>query len=78
MVNLNFIFNIKPKEFRDKIQGNLVTSKLALLTIHFPRLKIFWCRSPKNSVDLFKFLKKNQLEPDAIEAQNSNSKILIL
>eukprot|EP01080_Neovahlkampfia_damariscottae_P001747 gene1747-516_t len=57
-------------EFRDKIQATLVTSKLALLTIHFPRLKIFWCRSPRNSVSLFKFLKKNQIEPDPIDAQN--------
>lgn len=59
-----------PGEIKDKIQGHLVTSKLALLTIHFPKLKIFWARTPKCSIEITKFLKMGQEEPDPIIAQS--------
>lgn len=61
---------VAPNEYKDKIQGHLVTSKLALLTIHFPKLKVFWARNPKNSVEIVKFLKKGQEEPDPVIAQS--------
>lgn len=60
-------------EYTDKVKGYLLSSKLALLTIHFPRLKIFWSRSPEHSIELFKILKKGKEEPDPISAQSTGS-----
>lgn len=34
-----------------------ITSKLALLTMHFPKLRILWCPSPHASAELFEDLK---------------------
>lgn len=43
-------------------------SKLALLTLAFPRLKIIWSSSPYQTADIFDELKKQQEEPDPIKA----------
>jgi DNA excision repair protein ERCC-4 len=43
-------------------------SKLVLLTIAFPRLKIIWSSSPYQTAEIFEELKKNQDEPDPIKA----------
>ncbi|XP_072312281.1 DNA repair endonuclease XPF [Eucyclogobius newberryi] len=56
-------------EFSKEISSNDVSSKLTLLTIHFPRLRILWCPSPHATAELFEDLKKGQLEPDAAAAQ---------
>ncbi|XP_067912356.1 DNA repair endonuclease XPF isoform X2 [Heterodontus francisci] len=45
-----------------------ITSKLTLLTLHFPKLRILWCPSPHVSAELFKELKQNRPEPDAAVA----------
>lgn len=34
-----------------------VTSRLALLTLHFPKLRILWCQSPYATAELFEELK---------------------
>lgn len=44
------------------------TSKLTLLTLHFPKLKILWCHSPYSTAELFDELKGNRPEPDAAVA----------
>lgn len=43
-------------------------SKLALLTLAFPRLKIIWSSSPYQTAEIFEELKKQQEEPDPIKA----------
>jgi DNA excision repair protein ERCC-4 len=43
-------------------------SKLVLLTLAFPRLKIIWSSSPYQTAEIFEELKKNQEESDPIKA----------
>ncbi|PIK43490.1 putative DNA repair endonuclease XPF isoform X3 [Apostichopus japonicus] len=45
-----------------------LSSKLALLTIHFPKLRILWCPSPHATAELFEELKKNRAQPDGATA----------
>ncbi|XP_034564439.1 DNA repair endonuclease XPF [Notolabrus celidotus] len=56
-------------DFRHEISSNDISSKLTLLTLHFPRLRILWCPSPHATADLFLDLKQGRLEPDAAAAQ---------
>lgn len=41
-----------------------IQGKLVLLAMTFPRLRIIWSSSPQATVNIFRDLKKNQLEPD--------------
>jgi DNA excision repair protein ERCC-4 len=43
-------------------------SKLVLLTLSFPRVRIIWSSSPYATADIFNDLKLNNPEPDAIKA----------
>lgn len=56
-------------DFRQEISANDVTSKLTLLTLHFPRLRLLWCPSPYVTAELFQELKHGRTEPDASTAQ---------
>nr|XP_046234065.1 DNA repair endonuclease XPF [Scatophagus argus] len=56
-------------DFRHEISSSDISSKLTLLTLHFPRLRILWCPSPHATADLFLDLKQGRLEPDAAAAQ---------
>ncbi|XP_077481213.1 DNA repair endonuclease XPF [Stigmatopora argus] len=56
-------------DFRQEISANDVSSKLTLLTLHFPRLRLLWCPSPHATGELFLELKKGRDEPDAAAAQ---------
>uniref|UniRef100_A0A3Q2PQ15 DNA repair endonuclease XPF n=1 Tax=Fundulus heteroclitus TaxID=8078 RepID=A0A3Q2PQ15_FUNHE len=56
-------------DFRSEISSNDVSSKLTLLTLHFPRLRILWCPSPHATAELFLDLKRGRPEPDASAAQ---------
>ncbi|CAL8381531.1 unnamed protein product [Gadus morhua 'NCC'] len=56
-------------EFRHELSANDVTSKLTLLTLHFPRLRILWCPSPHATAELFEEMKRGRGEPDAAAAQ---------
>nr|DBA20308.1 TPA: hypothetical protein GDO54_016015 [Pyxicephalus adspersus] len=51
-----------------EISMNDITSKLTLLTLHFPRLRILWCPSPYATAELFEELKQNRPQPDAATA----------
>ena len=51
------------------IAAGSVISKLVLLTLHFPTLRILWMRSPYMTALMFDELKQNQMEPDAAEAE---------
>lgn len=46
-------------EFRPDIGMNDISSKLVLLTITFPRLKIIWSSNPIATVEIFQDLKVN-------------------
>jgi DNA excision repair protein ERCC-4 len=43
-------------------------SKIVMLTIAFPRLKVIWSSSPYQTAEIFEELKKSQEEPDPIKA----------
>ncbi|XP_071952439.1 DNA repair endonuclease XPF-like isoform X2 [Antedon mediterranea] len=45
-----------------------ISSKLALLTLHFPGLRILWCPSPHGTAELFAELKANRMQPDVESA----------
>ncbi|KAM5329992.1 DNA repair endonuclease XPF [Glossophaga mutica] len=54
--------------FHQEISSNDISSKLTLLTLHFPRLRILWCCSPHATAELFEELKQNKPQPDAATA----------
>jgi DNA excision repair protein ERCC-4 len=41
-----------------------IQSKLVLLMLHFPRVRIIWSSSPYGTADIFNDLKANAFEPD--------------
>ena len=45
-----------------------IQSKLVLLTLTFPRLRIIWSSSPYATADIFRDLKANSPEPDPTKA----------
>ncbi|EME87238.1 uncharacterized protein MYCFIDRAFT_212808 [Pseudocercospora fijiensis CIRAD86] len=48
--------------------GTDLQSKLVLLTLAFPRLRIIWSSSPYQTAEIFEELKNKQDEPDPIKA----------
>ncbi|KAI9014547.1 hypothetical protein CLU79DRAFT_766326 [Phycomyces nitens] len=52
-------------EVKENIVGTDITSKLVLLTITFPKLKIIWSPSQHETSLIFSDLKKSQEQPDA-------------
>ncbi len=55
-------------ELTSEIQLNNICSKLALLILEFPKLKIIWSRSPNVTTEIFKSLKTNHQDPDIQKA----------
>lgn len=53
---------------RQGIDPTTIHSKLVLLTLSFPRLRIIWSSSPQASVDIIADLKQNHPEPDQAQA----------
>ncbi|XP_072798261.1 DNA repair endonuclease XPF [Vicugna pacos] len=51
-----------------EISSSDVSSKLTLLTLHFPRLRLLWCPSPHATAELFEELKQNKPQPDSVAA----------
>jgi DNA excision repair protein ERCC-4 len=43
-------------------------SKIVVLTLHFPRLRIIWSSSPYQTAEIFDELKRQQEEPDPLKA----------
>lgn len=52
----------------DDVLPNSIISKLSLLVLHFPRLRILWSRSLHATAEIFATLKANQDEPDEARA----------
>lgn len=50
------------------VLGSDLQSKLVLLCLAFPRLRIIWSSSPYQTAEIFEELKKQQEEPDPIKA----------
>ncbi len=50
------------------VQADSLISKLVLLTLHFPRLRIIWSRALHATADVFRSLKTNQDDPDPLLA----------
>lgn len=55
-------------EVGDDVSQTNIISKLSLLVLHFPRLRIVWSRSLHATADIFMSLKTNQDEPDENKA----------
>ncbi|KAK9768075.1 DNA repair protein RAD16, variant 2 [Basidiobolus ranarum] len=55
-------------DMKSDIGLNDLSSKLVLLTIHFPKLRIIWSSSPHATAKIFEDLKKNHEEPDMHKA----------
>lgn len=51
-----------------EVSMNDITSRLTLLTIHFPSLRILWCQSPYATAELFEELKVGRTQPNAESA----------
>jgi DNA excision repair protein ERCC-4 len=54
----------------DDINVSQIRSKLVILTLHFPRLRIIWSRSPYETAQLFQELKVGQEEPESTSGGN--------
>lgn len=52
----------------DDVTPNNIISKLSLLVLHFPRLRLVWSRSLHATAEIFASLKANQDEPDEAKA----------
>ncbi|KAK1758558.1 hypothetical protein QBC47DRAFT_358396 [Echria macrotheca] len=48
--------------------GSDLQSKIVLLTLAFPKLRIIWSSSPYETAEIFERLKKNEHEPDPLAA----------
>ncbi|XP_065856761.1 DNA repair endonuclease UVH1 isoform X1 [Euphorbia lathyris] len=55
-------------DISDDVMPNSIISKLSLLALHFPRLRIIWSRSLHATAEIFASLKANQDEPDESKA----------
>ncbi|XP_012218802.1 DNA repair endonuclease XPF [Linepithema humile] len=47
------------------LKNTEITSKLQLLTLHFPKLKLIWSPSPQATAQLFEELKQGRNQPDS-------------
>lgn len=59
---------LSASEIGDDVTPNSIISKLSLLVLHFPRLRIIWSRSLHATAEIFASLKSNQDEPDEVKA----------
>lgn len=55
-------------EIGDDVTPTSIISKLSLLVMHFPRLRLVWSRSLHATAEIFASLKSNQDEPDEAKA----------
>lgn len=64
-------------EISEEIQLTSICSKLALLTLRFPELRILWARSSHCTVQLFQALKVNNAPVDVAKALVSCLRLLL-
>jgi len=59
-------FSLQAKgSLKGEVSLQNISSKLSLLTIHFPKLRIIWSQSPMLTAEIFEDLKSNAEEPNA-------------
>ena len=63
-----FAENTFDKSIKSADDSRNLQSKIVLLTLAFPRLKIIWSSSPYQTAEIFTELKNKQEEPDPIKA----------
>ncbi|KAL9269912.1 DNA repair endonuclease UVH1-like protein [Drosera capensis] len=56
----------------DDVTSNSIISKLTLLAMHFPRLRVVWSCSLHATAEIFASLRANQDEPDEEKAIKMN------
>jgi DNA excision repair protein ERCC-4 len=59
---------LQGQEIPSQILGTHIISRLALLILHFPTVRLLWAHGPYNTTSIFTMLKKNQEQPDASTA----------
>mmetsp|Transcript_31104 Transcript_31104/g.41503 ORF Transcript_31104/g.41503 Transcript_31104/m.41503 type:complete len:897 (-) Transcript_31104:112-2802(-) len=59
---------LNSNELGGEIRGDSICSKMALLTMHFPKLRLLWSRGPHETLKIFKALKQNHDEVDVDKA----------
>ncbi len=57
-------FRLIPKGLPSDIRVSHIISRIVLLTLNFPRLRIMWMRSPYATAKMFEMLKEKEDEPD--------------
>ena len=57
-----------PSDLMPAYPSSSIQSKIVLLTLTFPRLRIIWSSSPYATADIFNDLKTNNAEPDPTKA----------
>ena len=60
-----FLLNSNQALASNEISTNHLSSRLVLLTLHFPKLRILWCSSPSETAEIFEELKSGCPQPDA-------------
>lgn len=65
----NFKSHNKQNEALTEPDNDLLQSKLVLLTLSFPKLRVIWSSSPLQSGEIFRDLKANEAEPNVEEAK---------
>ena len=62
-------FSLQPlSDITGDIQVSNICSKIALLTLHFPQLRLFWSRSPHQTVEIFNSVKAHHPDVDVQKA----------
>ncbi|KAH3745450.1 DNA repair endonuclease XPF [Pelomyxa schiedti] len=66
-------FRLQAEDKSDTVQPTSVTSKLTVLTMHFPKLRLIWSQNPQISAEIFDSMKDGQPEPDLAGIKTSES-----
>ncbi|KAK1286890.1 DNA repair endonuclease UVH1 [Acorus calamus] len=64
----NQVETMSASDIGDDVVPTSIISKLSLLVLHFPRLRLVWSRSLHATAEIFASLKANQDEPDESRA----------
>lgn len=64
----SFLLLQSSSDISDDVTPYNIISKLSLLVLHFPRLRLLWSRSLHATAEIFTTLKSNQDEPDETRA----------
>eukprot|EP00944_MAST-04C_sp_MAST-4C-sp1_P000939 g939.t1 len=57
-------FRLIPRGLPSDIRVSHIISRMVLLTLNFPRLRLMWMRSPYATAKMFELLKEHEDEPD--------------